>query len=136
MPRISEMVESRFLKKEEVGTGIIATIKDLVQYNVAPEGKPEEMKYCLEFREDLKPMPLNPTNMHILEAITGSDNSDDWMGLEVVLFNDPSVIYNNIRGGLRIRANTAAAPTRAPQKPAQGSRAPAKAIPDEEIPFS
>jgi len=43
---ISELKESRFLKKEDCGTGILVTISKVTQENVAKEGAPEDLKYC------------------------------------------------------------------------------------------
>ena len=105
MPRINDMIDSKFLKKEDVDPPVLATIKDVTQHDVSMENKPEELKWCLEFQENLKPMVLNSTNMRLIEAMTGSDLTDDWLGKNIVLFNDPTISFGGkITGGIRVRA--------------------------------
>lgn len=105
MPKTSEMITSKFLKKEDVGNGALLTIKNVVQHDVAQQGAGPEYKWCCEFREEEKPLVLNVTNMRLLESITGSDDTDDWIGTQVVLYNDPSIMYaGKMTGGIRVRA--------------------------------
>jgi hypothetical protein len=84
------------------------------------------MKWCLTFAE-CKPMVLNSTNGQVIAAFLGSENTDDWVGHKIVLFNDPSVMYaGKFSGGLRARApKNQGAPraTPAPTRP-QPARAP------------
>lgn len=124
MPHISEMRESKFLKKEDCGAGILVTVSECVQENTAKEGAPQEYKWCLRFHEQEKPMVLNATNMQIIAAICGSENTDDWIGKKVVLYSDPNISFQGkLVGGIRARApkNPAARPPAAP--PANGRMA-------------
>lgn len=117
MPRTSEMRESKFLKQSDVGNGVLLTITDCKQHNVAMQGDPEELKWCLHFAESDKPLVLNATNIQICESILGSDNTDDWNGHKIVLYNDPNVAYGGkLVGGIRVRAPKVAAPAPAPRK--------------------
>lgn len=135
MPRINDMIESKFLKQADVGSGVLATVCKIAQYNVAMQGAEPDMKWCLEFKELDKPLVLNSTNMHILEAITGSDNSDDWMGKQIVLYTDPNISFGGkIVGGIRVRApkkvtGPKARPTSPPPEPDEPP------VSDEQIPF-
>lgn len=119
MPHISEMKESKFLKKEDCGAGILVTISGCEQMNVGMENQPPDHKWCLTFNEPLKPMVLNSTNAQLIAAALGSENSDDWIGRKIVLYNDPSVSYQGkLIGGIRARAprgQAAAAPKPAPK---------------------
>ena len=111
MPKTSEMRESNFLKKEDVGRGVLATISGCVQKNVAKEGASPEHKWCLTFNELEKPMVLNATNVQLCEAILGSDDTDHWIGKRIVLYTDPNVSYQGkLIGGIRVRAPKATAP--------------------------
>lgn len=114
MPRIGEMIESKFLKKEDVGgeRGVLVTIASVQQANVAMPGADPEMKWALSFAELDKPMVLNSTNIHMCAKACGSDNTDDWMGKKVVLYEDPNVSFGGkLVGGIRLRApKTQAAP--------------------------
>ena len=119
MPRIGEMIESKFLKKEDVGgeRGVLVTISGCQQANVAMQGADPEMKWTLAFAELDKPMVLNSTNIHMCAKACGSDNTDDWMGKKVVLYEDPNVTFGGkLVGGIRIRAQITRAAPVVPQK--------------------
>lgn len=127
MPKTSDMRESKFLKKEDVGRGVMVTITGCVQKNVAKEGVDPEHKWCLTFSELEKPLVLNATNVQLCEAILGSDDTDHWIGKRIVLYTDPNVSYQGkLIGGIRVRAPKATAPPPAP---------PVDSMTDDEIPF-
>ena len=117
--RIGEMRESRYLKKEDVGQGKLVTITELEQQNVAMDDQPSEMKWIIHFREFDKGMVLNWTNIQLLSKAVGSEETADWLGKQVVVFDDPTVAYGGkLVGGIRIRevrkAKTTAKPMAAP----------------------
>lgn len=126
MPTIHDLKQSRFLTKEDCGKGILLTIKGWHQDNVAMQGEPEKLKYILDFVEDVKPMTLNTVNGDIIAEMTGHEDFDGWLGHKIVAFNDPTVMYNGKRGGIRVRAprNIAPAPKPSPPKPAPAPRPP------------
>lgn len=104
MPRIHEMIESKFLKKEDAGTGVLVTIEGVEKRDVGTEAEPEQ-KWVLLLAE-CKPLVLNSTNLALLEKALGSDNSDDWEGQKVVLFNDENVSFGGkLTGGVRVDVN-------------------------------
>jgi len=130
MPKTSEMRESKFLKKEDVGRGVLATITNCQQYNVAMEGAPPEHKWCLGFKELEKPLVLNSTNIQLCEKICGSDDTDHWAGKRLVLYTDPNVSYGGkLVGGIRVRAPKVAAP------PPPPPMATGPELTDDDIPF-
>lgn len=103
--KISEMMPSKYLKKEDVGRGVLVTIKGLARTNVAMEGEPPENKYVLYFTELEKPLVLNATNIHMCAQTCGSEDTDHWIGKKLVLFTDPNVSFGGkLIGGIRIRA--------------------------------
>lgn len=107
MPKTAEMHgEGKYLKKEDVGRGVLATIKTIVRRNVAAEGSDdEEHKWCLVFHELQKPLVLNQTNIQLCEEACESDDTDRWIGKRIVLYTDPNVMYAGKRvGGIRVRA--------------------------------
>lgn len=105
MPNISEMRESKFLKKEDVGAGALLTIESCQQHNVAKDGADPEMKWTLSFSEVDKPLVLNSTNIQLCAKICGSPDTDHWVGKKIVLYNDPNVSYQGkLIGGIRVRA--------------------------------
>lgn len=105
MPKVAQMKNSKFLKKEDVGEdGTVVTIVNVHEVNVAMDGKDEEMKWCMTFREFDKPMVLNSTNAQLCEKFLGSDDTDDWTGKQVILFDDPTVSFGDkLVGGIRVR---------------------------------
>lgn len=142
---ISQLKSSNFLTKEDVGRGALLTIKEVSQENVAKTGAPEELKYCLHFVEADKPMVLNSTNGQLIAKITGSEDSDNWGGHKIVLYNDPNVSFaGKVVGGIRVRApKQQAAPATQPvsapavesRKPSQPQSSLPQAPEDDDVPF-
>ena len=111
---ISALKESKFLKRSDVGDGVLVTIRNLIQENVAKEGTEEDMKWAIHFEELDKPLILNSTNAQIIAQIVKSEETDDWTGKQVVLYDDPSVSYGGkLVGGIRVRAPRGQAARRA-----------------------
>ena len=106
MASINDLKTSKFLKKEDVGRGVLVTIREVKQENVAKEGAEPEMKFTLHFEELEKPMVLNSTNGQIIAKITGIDDPiEDWAGHQIVLYEDPNVSFaGKLVGGIRVRA--------------------------------
>lgn len=134
MPKTSQMRESKFLKKEDVGRGAMGTIESCVQMNVAKEGAEPELKWCLTFHEIEKPLVLNSTNIQLCEQIFGSDDTDYWIGKRIVLYTDPNVSFQGkLIGGIRVRAPKPSAP---PPPPPRATPAMASGdMDDSDIPF-
>lgn len=118
MPNINTMKKSNFLKKEEVDPARLVTIATVDEQNIAKEGAPEELKWCLHVDELDKPLVLNSTNMQIIARITGSEETDEWSGQQIVLYNDPNVSFGGkIVGGIRVRAPKNKSATKPSAKP-------------------
>lgn len=151
MPKMHEMLTSQFLKKEDVGAGVLMTVTGVTQENVAKQGAEPEMKWCLNFNESDKPLVLNSTNIQLCHQIFGSDDTDDWTRQQIVLYTDPTVSFQGkVIGGIRVRkpkvrpAAAAAVPAQAapvavapaPPPPAVTQPLPAEEIFDDDIPFA
>lgn len=129
MPLISEMRESKFLKKEDVGRGALGTIESCVRMNVAKEGADPELKWCLTFSDIDKPLVLNQTNIQLCAKIIGSEDTDQWPGKRIVLYTDPNVSFQGkLIGGIRVRAPKPGATMPAPPQPVAVAH-------DDDIPF-
>lgn len=129
MPKVSEMIVSKFLRKEDFDEDRILTIKS-VKLEDMP-GDSGDQKWVLYFREEAKGMALNVTTIRVLEQAYG-DDSDHWIGNKVKVYVDPNVSFGGkIVGGLRLRT------------PKQGPKAPPPPPPpktetedfDDDIPF-
>ena len=120
---INDLKTSKFLKKEDVGVGMLVTIASVGQENVAKEGADPEMKAVLHYEELEKPMVLNSTNGQIIAKITGAEDNIEtaWIGAKIVLYNDPNVSFaGKLIGGIRCRApkpSVAVSPAQAKAKP-------------------
>lgn len=100
--KTSQMIVSKFLRKEDFDDDQICTIRGIKQENVGKEDSPE-MRWTLYFTEHQKAMVLNVTSIRVLEAAFG-DESDDWKGKKVTVYVDPNVSFQGrVVGGLRLR---------------------------------
>jgi hypothetical protein len=105
MANVNELKTSKFLKKEDVGDGVLVTIREVTKHNIAIDGAPEDQKYCMTFEELDKPLVLNSTNGQLIAKITGEQEMDDWSGKKIVLYTDDNVSFQGkLVGGIRVRA--------------------------------
>jgi hypothetical protein len=105
MPNINVLRESKFLTRADAGKGILVTITNVSQANVAMDGQPVEMQWILHFKETAKPFILKSVNGQNVARILGSEEMNDWAGKQIVLYDDPTVIFAGKQiGGIRIRA--------------------------------
>lgn len=105
MPKVSDLKSSKFLTKHDVEPEVVVTIDSYEELDVSMESQAPEMKWCLYFKQFEKPLVLNSTNGQLIEAILGSDDFDDWIGQQVVLYNDPTVSFGGkLTGGIRVKA--------------------------------
>lgn len=121
----SDLKQSKYLAKSDVEPPILVTIRDCSQESVGLPGEDEILKWALHFEETDKPMILGPTTGSQIAAILGSDESDQWIGQKIVLYNDKTVMYKGkCTGGIRVRAPKNQA---APAQPNPGRPKPAPA---------
>lgn len=129
MPKVSEMIVSKFLRKEDFDEDRVMTIRT-VKLEDMP-GDDNQQKWVLYFREEQKGMALNVTSIRVLEKAFG-DDSDMWVGKKVKVYVDPNVSFGGkVVGGLRLMPprKTAAAP------PPVETAPPAESEFDDGIPF-
>jgi hypothetical protein len=143
---LSDLKNSKFLKKEDVGAGVLVTISHITQENVAKDGADQETKAVMHFHELDKPLVLNSTNGQLIAGITGhdSDIERNWIGARIVLYNDPTIQFGGrIVGGIRVRAPKQGAklpPPPSTQTPTHSGtqtndEPPASAYSDDDLPF-
>lgn len=125
MPKVSEMIQSKFLRKEDFDEDQICTINSV---SLEPMQGSNDTKWVVFFREHPKGMVLNTTTIRVLENAFGED-SDDWIGKRVKVYVDPNVSFQGrVVGGLRLRT---------PSKTQSATSAPKPVDPefDDGIPF-
>lgn len=117
--KVSEMLPSRFLKKEDCPAPVLVTIANITEEVMDKDTG--ETKWTMHFQEFDKPLALNSTNIQLAAAICGSDDTDDWFGKQVILYNDPSIMFaGKITGGLRLRQPKNQKPAKPAPKPTGG----------------
>ena len=105
MPKVSEMIQSKFLRKEDLDDDVLVTIKKVTLEDMPGDGG--EQRWVLSFKELPKGLVLNVTTIRTLESAFGGD-TDDWVGGKVTLFVDPGVQYKGkVVGGVRLRPHKA-----------------------------
>jgi len=117
---LGDLKTSKFLKKEDVGVGMLVTISTITTENVAAEGAEPDEKAAIHFSELAKPMILNSTNGQIIARIAGSDTDIEttWAGTKIVVYNDPNVSFGGrLVGGIRVRAPKPGAVSPEPVQP-------------------
>lgn len=101
---INQLKQSKYLKRSDVTKPVLVTIQSFSEENVAMEGKPPEMRWAMHFKELPKPMIVNSTNAQIIAGFLGSEETDDWVGKKVVLYDDPNITFGGkLVGGIRVR---------------------------------
>jgi len=126
--KMSDMLPSNYLKQSDFDEPLIVTVAGLEQKNLARDDDTPEMRWVAYFKEFDKPLVLNSTNIQLMAKACKSEDTDEWIGKEVVIFTDPNVSFaGKVTGGIRIREHRKA--QAAPRKP--------QAIDDDEdsIPF-
>src|SRR5689334_5358853 len=102
--RISDLIASKYLTKQDFPTPTTLTIDKVVLENVARPGEQPCQKGVMRFREKPKGLPLNSTNLRRAERMFGTDETDRWAGQRVIVFHDENVEFQGkLIGGLRLR---------------------------------
>jgi hypothetical protein len=99
MVKVSETFSGgQFLKKEDLqGKRVRVTIESvsLVEFD-------EGNKLVLKFTGKDKQLVANKTNSTLISQLHG-DDTDDWIGQEIQIYNDPTVTMSGqVVGGIRV----------------------------------
>jgi hypothetical protein len=130
MPQVKDMIQSKFLRKEDFDEDQICTIKGVKLEDVGRDDNPEQ-RWVIFFREHHKGMVLNVTTIRVLEQSYGGD-TDHWVGNKVTVYVDPNVSFGGkVVGGLRLRVQR----VKASPKPSEAPEADPNEQFDDKIPF-
>lgn len=102
--KTSEMTQSKYMKAADLEEDTVVTVAKIGQINLAREGAAPDMKWAIRFKEFDKPMVLNKTNIKRLEKALG-DETDLWVGKQVVLFVDEVDYQGDLVPAIRIKAH-------------------------------
>jgi hypothetical protein len=126
--KTSQMIQSKFLKKEDFPTPEVLTIKHVSLEEV---GK-GDTRWVVYFHEKTKGVVLNITKIRQLEAGFG-DDTDHWIGKRIKVANDPTVMMGQqVVGGIKFTLPSSQQGTKTPTPPPPP--APAADF-DDDIPF-
>lgn len=117
--KTSQMIQSKFLKKEDFPQPEVLSIKHCALEEVGRG----ESRWVLYFREKTKGIVLNVTKIKQLEAAYG-DDTDNWTGRKVKVLHDPTVMMGaEVVGGIKFvlpsAAQIAAQPAPPPPPPVE-----------------
>jgi hypothetical protein len=120
--KISDMLPSKYIKQSDVEQPTLVTITKLTTADVS-QNQSGDMKWVAVFSELDKPMVLNSTNLKRIAKAHG-DDSDGWIGKQMVLYVDEDVEFGGeVVGGLRLRAPKVKQGTSAPPPGKTASKA-------------
>lgn len=104
MAKLGEMLQSKYLKKDDVEDDMVVTIVGTKKANIAMDDQEPDIKWLVKFKELEKPLVLNSTNTQLIFKATGTDDTDDWVGKQVKLYVDENVSFGGkLVGGIRVR---------------------------------
>lgn len=116
MAKLNDIKDSNYLTKEDCEPALKVTVTHCTEENVAMANQPARMKFVLYFKEQAKGMVLNLTNFQRIVSLSGKQDTDDWEGVQVTLFNDPTVDFGGkLVGGIRVWVPQQAPPGVEPQ---------------------
>jgi hypothetical protein len=103
--KISQMTESKYLKGGDVQPAKLLTFRMFKKENVAKKDEQPEFRWIAYFDGNDKGLVLNKTNLARAARAMGSEDTDDWIGKQIVAYFDENVEYQGkLVGGIRLRA--------------------------------
>jgi hypothetical protein len=130
VPNINDAFPSNYVKASDLkGNQCVVTI-DRVEFE--PVGRDKEMKAVVYFAGRTKGMVLNKTNAKKIIEISGSPQTEEWVGVQVAIYPTETEYAGDTVECIRVKA----APARR-QQPAQPPPPPIDEAPmsDSDIPF-
>lgn len=100
--KLGKYFQSKYLRAVDLRNPVKVTIAG-VREELVGLGEDAAEKPVLYFKGAKQGLVLNRTNFDALVAIFGTEDSDGWIGKVVEIYNDPSVNFGGVRGGVRIR---------------------------------
>lgn len=120
--KTNDVFPSKYLRGADIeDREVQATVSHVAMEDVTET----EKKPVVHFKGATKGVVLNKTNWDRLVHISGSDDSDDWSGVKVILYTELVTFQGKTSPSVRIK------------RPPQGTAQPAKANEDmnDDVPF-
>lgn len=125
--KIGEAFPGQYLKAQDLGTARARVVIDRVSVEEVGDGH----KPVLYFRGKDKGLVLNKTNAGMIEEITGSDETDNWTGKTVVLYQTKTDYQGKRVPCIRIDYDRSGKPQAPPPPPPPAE----DEIGDDDVPF-
>ena len=126
---INSAFPSNYIKASDLnGSAVPVTINDV---KVEQIGRDRDTKPVVYFQGKTKGLVLNKTNAKKIADIAGSPDTDDWAGVQILIFPSETEFSGETVECIRVKAPSRAAKP----KPVQPEPEPAGEISDEDIPF-
>jgi len=102
MVKIGDMF-GNYLKTSDIEGDMTVQISHVKVEELGRDEK-KDKKAVVYFKDLDKGLALNKINAEVLEELCGSDETDDWLGIKVILYVDPNVYYGGEKkGGVRVK---------------------------------
>lgn len=129
MPKVSEMILSKFINQGDVQRPLIMTVRTTTFDPGDPRSSMDGPKWLMWFNEHRKPLKLNNTMLRYLEQNLG-DDSEMWQGKRIKVYWDHSVqMAGQAVGGVRIMCREVDIAAWRQQLDTRGLSAPAQTSP-------
>ncbi len=104
---ITKYRKSKWLKKEDVDALSDEQRRTMVE-SIEEDQVGDDVKPVVFFTGIAKGWPINMTGLEVLAELTGSQDTEDFVGANVELYVDPGVRYSGKRvGGIKLRPTAA-----------------------------
>jgi hypothetical protein len=126
--KLSDLFPSNYLKADDVPEeGLVVTIKGCELAELG-QGKDKETKPVLAFKELEKGLVCNKTNCATIHKLTGSDNTDDWVGHKIRLITLEVDFQGNLVNSIRVSSKPVKATVKKPAAPVEEAA-------EDDVPF-
>jgi hypothetical protein len=113
--KIGDVFPSNYLKASDLnGASVPVTIDHVAVEQV---GREKDARPVLYFVGKSKGVVLNKTNARKVTELAGTDETDDWAGVQIVLFAAMVEFQGDTVESIRIKAPTAKKAAPAPRRP-------------------
>jgi len=100
----SDVGNSRYFAREDVGDGLVGTISSISWEDVSLPDMPAEEKWVVYSKEHIKGLVLNKVRGRQISEIAGGPSEDEWVGTSIEMYDDPTVEFGHkVTGGIRVR---------------------------------
>ncbi len=133
MSNVNDAFPSNYLKASDIKGGEPVVTIDHVAFEAV--GRQREMKAVLYFQGKEKGVVLNKTNATKITQLTGSPETDDWIGMRIRLYVTETEFGGETVECIRIKAAPTTGRTNAAPKPPPPP-ADSDPLTDDDIPFA